>query len=281
MRSGQKSQRGGNGAARQEAVAKEKQEQEQEQERAYEEFCEKLRTQLAKADQDDMRARYETGRLVLAAMDKSKYGAKAVQRAAEEVCRDVDTLYQYKDVAKAWSEKEFAKLAQRRGKKGTPLSFNHLVVLAKVKEPTRRDELVEQVFRDELHVRALKTLVKAVSTGKEPSLANVAAYLRRVTNQAKKWSDMVRSLVAEMAVPKQEQQFDSIADALGQLRSELEHLDKAIQHRREPVSQDLVLDAAERSGDGMGLLRDVPENDGSAQAEVAVGDGTYMGHENA
>jgi len=279
MRSGQKSQRGGNGAARQEAAAKEK--QEQEQERAYEEFCENLRTQLAKADQDDMRARYETGRLVLAAMDKSKYGAKAVQRAAEEVCRDVDTLYQYKDVAKAWSEKEFAKLAQRRGKKGTPLSFNHLVVLAKVKEPTRRDELVEQVFRDELHVRALKTLVKAVSTGKEPSLANVAAYLRRVTNQAKKWPDMVRNQVAGTVVSKQEEQLDSIADALGKLRFELEHLDKAIQHRREPVSQDLVLDAPERSGGGTELLRDVSENDGSAQAEVAVGDGTYMGHENA
>jgi hypothetical protein len=279
MKTRQKSQRGGNGAARQEAVAKEK--QEQEQERAYEEFCEKLRTQLAKADQDDMRARYETGRLVLAAMDKSKYGQKAVKRAAKEVGRDVDTLYQYKSVADAWSKEEFEALVQRKGKTGTPLSFNHLVVLAKVKEPTRRDELVEQAFRDALHVRALKTLVKAVSTGKEPSLANVAAYLRRVINQAKKWSDVVRNQVAETAVPKQEQQLDSIADALDELRSELEHLDKAIQHGREPVSQDLVLDAPERSVGGTKLLRDVPENGGSAQAEVAVGDGTYMGHENA
>lgn len=287
MKTKQKSQRKGNGTTRSKAVTKE------EQERAYKEFCKQLRTQLAKADQDDMRARYETGLLVLAAMNKSKYGQKAVQRAAKEVGRDVDTLYQYKSVANAWSENEFAKLAQRKGKKGTPLSFNHLVILAKEKEPTRRDELVEQAFQDAPTVKELRAWVREGHTGKKPSLANVAAYLRRVTSQAKKWSNRVMSLAAETAMPNQEQ-LDSIAGALHELRSELESLDGAIQGQRERGTQALRSNGETAlpqdgetalPGDGAtALLRDVPEKDGPAQAEVVAGDGldgTTMGHEDA
>lgn len=278
-----KTKRKGNGAARAKAVTKE------EQERAYKAFCEKLRTQLAKADQDDMRARYQTGLLVLAAMDKSKYGEKAVQRAAKAVGRDVDTLYQYKSVAKAWKENEFAKLVQPTRKKDTPLSFNHLVILAKVRDPIRRHELVEQALQEALNVRDLRALVRAGRTGKDPSLANVAAYLRRVTSQAKKWSNRVRSLVPETAMPNQEQ-LDSIAGALHELRSELKSLDGAIQGQRERGTR------TSRSNDEMAplqdgetaplqdgetaLLRDVPEIDGSAQAEVVAGDGASMSHEN-
>ncbi|WNZ59555.1 hypothetical protein QEG98_26305 [Myxococcus sp. MxC21-1] len=168
MKAKQKAQRRGTGPTRSKAAAPE------EQERTYEEFCKKLRTQLAKADQDDMRARYETGRLVLEEMRKSKYGLEVVKRAAKAVRRDVDTLYDYKRVAQAWIPEEFEALVRRNGEANTPLSFNHLVVLAKVKQSARRTELVEQAFRDKPTVKELKRLVKAVPTGKEPSLQVVS-----------------------------------------------------------------------------------------------------------
>jgi hypothetical protein len=288
MKTKQKVQRKGNGATRSKAVTKE------EQERAYKAFCEKLRTQLVKADQDDMRARYEIGRLVDAAMDKSKYGAKAVRRAAAEVGRNEDTLYQYKDVAKAWNEKAFAKLVQRKGKKGTPLAFNHLVILTKVRDGVQRRKLVTKALREAPTVKELRAWVRAGRTGKAPSLANVAACLRGVTKQAKKWSNMVRNLVAKTAKPNQEQQLDSIAGALRELRSELKSLDDAIQDQRERGTRasrsngETALSGdgeTALSGDGeTALLRDVPEKDGPTQAEVVAGDGidgTTMGHEDA
>ncbi|WNZ59554.1 hypothetical protein QEG98_26290 [Myxococcus sp. MxC21-1] len=92
---------------------------------------------------------------------------------------------------------------------------------------------------------------------------------------------MVSNRAAETAMRGQEEQLDSIADVLRELRFELERLDGTIQDQRKLVSQVSDVNAQEQSGGGTELLRDVPENGGSAQAEVAVEDGASKGHENA
>jgi hypothetical protein len=112
-----------------------------------EEISEPLRAACARVvelfrrnDARDATDRYSIGCIIRDVRDaEHTYGQSSVAKIARTIGRDVDTLYEYADVAETWSEVELQRLLERKTPAGLTLSFTHLVVLSKVRR--RRDLL--------------------------------------------------------------------------------------------------------------------------------------------
>jgi hypothetical protein len=122
--------------------------------------CEDVKMLLRRNDARDANERYQIGCIIRDVRnDVHKYGEGSVGKIARAVGRDVDTLYQYADVAETWSQIELARLLERKTLHGVPLSFSHLIELSKVRR--NRDllrTLTNRAF-DGLSVRHLRALV--------------------------------------------------------------------------------------------------------------------------
>jgi hypothetical protein len=133
---------------------------------------------LAEADATEARTRHKVGEVVLDIRNsESTYGLRAVERMARALGRDKATLYHYAEVAAAWSAGDLEALLRRHNPHGQPLSWSHLVELAGV-APDRRGDLVEQVLREGLSVRALAAIVREPSLEAETACGGEAAIAR-------------------------------------------------------------------------------------------------------
>lgn len=96
--------------------------------------CQEVRQLLNRNDARDALDRYQIGCIIREVRNaEHTYGLGGVGKIARAVGRDVDTLYEYGDVAETWSQVEITRLLERKTPLGVPLSFTHLVVLSKVR----------------------------------------------------------------------------------------------------------------------------------------------------
>jgi hypothetical protein len=122
--------------------------------------CARVVELFRRNDARDAIDRYAIGSVIRDVRDSEHtYGQSSVAKIARAIGRDVDTLYEYADVAETWSEVELQRLLERKTPAGLTLSFTHLVVLSKVRR--RRDLL--KVLTDRalqgLSARHLRELV--------------------------------------------------------------------------------------------------------------------------
>lgn len=124
-----------------------------------------IRTRLEDADKEATLNNYEVGQMVNEAADNpAAFGlapdAPVVQLVAEKVGYQQDTIYNGARVARAWARKDFTQWRTRKGKNGSVLSFAHFVEVVKLKDPGKRDEMLEQALTEGLSTRQLRQLCK-------------------------------------------------------------------------------------------------------------------------
>lgn len=138
-----------------------------------EKACDRVQELLRRSDARDIVDRHAIGCIVRDVRSaEHAYGHGAVGKLARAVGRDVDTLYEYADVAETWSETEIVRLAERKSTLGVPLSFSHLVALSKVRR--NRDLLkvmTERAFGG-ISVHHLRSLINEARQGKARSGAD-------------------------------------------------------------------------------------------------------------
>ncbi|TKC98149.1 DUF1016 family protein [Polyangium fumosum] len=168
--------------------------------------CEKVRKALAKSGPEDARARYQLGELVKDAMaDEEKYGKKAVHQIGLSLGYDEKTLYRYSKVAKAWPLDELNELLKQPYPKiGMPLSFSHLLEIAGVEDGRKRRKYVNQVLKEGLPVRELKSRITAESApGRKGPESNTVKTLRGMRSASKKWLAQVQAWERLLPAPNE------------------------------------------------------------------------------
>jgi hypothetical protein len=122
--------------------------------------CTRVIELFGRNDARDALDRYAIGCIIRDVRDSEQtYGQASVAKIARRIGRDVDTLYEYANVAETWSEVEVKRLLERKTAAGLPLSFTHLVVLSRLRR--KRDSLKKLTDRalEGLSARHLRALV--------------------------------------------------------------------------------------------------------------------------
>jgi hypothetical protein len=106
--------------------------------KAFAEASAKARRLLDQADVDETETRYRVGAIVARLRDEpGTYGARGVERLAEDLRRDAATLYRYASVADLGSWRELQSVFRQKDSAGHHLSWSHLVELARVRSAWR------------------------------------------------------------------------------------------------------------------------------------------------
>jgi len=117
---------------------------------------------LASAAVDDMQARYDFGR-VLQSLRRNRPQAGTTGSAgtlrllSKRLGVDPSALRRYARVSETISAREFAWLMKQRTPRGAPLTWSHIELLARERDPERRRALALVVAAEDLSVRALST----------------------------------------------------------------------------------------------------------------------------
>ncbi|HEY1690875.1 MAG TPA: hypothetical protein VGG39_01860 [Polyangiaceae bacterium] len=118
---------------------------------------------LADAAIDDMRARYDFGR-ILHELRSERRGAGqtgAVRILAERLGVDASALRRYAQVSAVIPEREFDWMMRLGNERGEPLTWSHIELLARVLDVEKRRQLASAVAREGLSVRALLGRLRA------------------------------------------------------------------------------------------------------------------------
>jgi hypothetical protein len=99
------------------------------------------------------------------------YGEHAVERMADELRVGPGVLYRSARVAQCWSAEQIKELEARIGRRGEPLSWSHLVVLAKVRGKTKRDGWATRCLEGGWTVRELAEAIADGTTLVNPEAA--------------------------------------------------------------------------------------------------------------
>lgn len=134
--------------------------------KALREKCLAVRQLLARETRGTIRAHYRIGLLVskVRSAAANRYGAGAVERLAEAVGLDRATIYDHVTVAERFTPSDIKALLKRKGRQGVPLSWSHLVELAKVIDKGRREKLIAAALQEGLSVRKLMERIEESSS---------------------------------------------------------------------------------------------------------------------
>lgn len=122
----------------------------------------KVKTLLARADHNDVLARYEVSVILKNVMADAKYGENAIAKMQSEIGLKKQSLYRIARVAQAWPEVEFSELANRVNKNEWPLSWSHFELLASIDES--RNQMVERALAESLTVAELAAAIKPTAS---------------------------------------------------------------------------------------------------------------------
>jgi len=124
--------------------------------KVYDKISERLNS-LARVD---IVARHELGTEIVAACgDQKKYGEHVVENLAGALGLSTSQIYQWRDVAAAYSKDEIKALSERLTSQNTPISFEHVKLLASVHDLAIRKKLTSAVFKECLSSRDLLALI--------------------------------------------------------------------------------------------------------------------------
>ena len=91
---------------------------------------------------------------------ESEFGWNAINQLACYLGVKSSKLYELKELPAEFSAERLKELAKARFADGGHITFEHLVVLLKVKNPTRREELLRRVFDEGLTPRQLDRFLR-------------------------------------------------------------------------------------------------------------------------
>jgi hypothetical protein len=111
---------------------------------------------LAAAAADDVEARYDLGKVLLA-LRNGAAERSALRVLAEGLGFDPSALRRYARVRSTIPPDEFTTLSGLRTGRGMPLSWSHIELLAREPNRKRRMELATAVVTEDLSVRALNS----------------------------------------------------------------------------------------------------------------------------
>jgi hypothetical protein len=172
-----------------------------------------LRGLLARAVRDDARTRYQVGSLLCRVKNRrEEYGEHAVERLAQKLAIAAATLYRYATVAESWSPEEIAIAVDQANARGEPLSWSHLVALARVETPELRAELLERCLAESWHVREL---VRNVAE----ALGEAAKDRASASAEPGTMGEVLEQNVARASLVSQE--LTTLLETLGERASEL------------------------------------------------------------
>jgi hypothetical protein len=112
---------------------------------------------LAAAAVDDMRARYDFGR-VLQSLRQNRStagGVGALRLLSRRLGVDPSALRRYARVSETITSREFVWLMKQRTPRGAPLTWSHVELLSRERDPERRQALALIAASEDLSVRAL------------------------------------------------------------------------------------------------------------------------------
>lgn len=122
--------------------------------------CEELLEKFARVDRLDVEVRYRTGALVaMIKADPDRYGKRGVFQLSRALRTDKTTLYDYAKVAETWEWAKVEEQLQRVGINRRPLSFSHLIEIAKEPKESRRKKLIEEVLAEGLTAEQVEARV--------------------------------------------------------------------------------------------------------------------------
>ena len=156
--------------------------------------CDAIRILLKAANHDEIRTRYAIGQLVIQLQQcPEKYGERAVEQAAKQIGLDRSTLYCHGKVASAWTPMQLEALLTTKN----PLSWSHLVELARVPDDTKRQALATDASsRDtSTSTRELRKLARAargvpIGTPAAMALASLLTITEKLKGHAA-WDGMI------------------------------------------------------------------------------------------
>jgi hypothetical protein len=108
---------------------------------------------LAAAAVEDMRARYDFGRVLLS-VRQGKRGSGTLTVLADRLGVDPSALRRYARVSDTIPAREFAWLMRLRTVVGAPLTWSHVELLARERSVERRRALATAIAEEALSVRA-------------------------------------------------------------------------------------------------------------------------------
>ena len=118
---------------------------------------------LADAAVEDMRARYDFGRVLLTLRSESRNpaGAGVLRLLANQLEVDPSALRRYAQVSEVIAAREFDWLMGLSTRRGAPLTWSHIEILARVRSPEQRRQLAAASAREGLSVRGLTERLRA------------------------------------------------------------------------------------------------------------------------
>ncbi len=119
-------------------------------------ICSVIRGLLAGASHNEVMTRHRVGEVLcrIRSMPRA-YGKRCVERVAEEIGMTPAKLYRHIAVAECWTPAGLAERMERTNRFGLPLTWSHLVALAKVADSTAREFLLDQCLENAWSVREL------------------------------------------------------------------------------------------------------------------------------
>jgi hypothetical protein len=118
---------------------------------------------LADAAVEDMRARYDFGRVLHTLRNRGRGadGAGVLRLLADRLGVDPSALRRYAQVSDVIPSKEFDWMMRLTTSRGEPLTWSHVELLARVRSADRRRQLATAVVREGLAVRGLSERIRA------------------------------------------------------------------------------------------------------------------------
>jgi hypothetical protein len=124
-----------------------------------------IANRIAEAAAEDLRARYELGRLVhsLRYDSADRHALRVVSKLGVASGLAVATLRRYARVTEMIKPHEFDELTSARGPRGPSLTWSHIEELAEARNTEVRRRCAEAAVSESLSVSALRARVRAAS----------------------------------------------------------------------------------------------------------------------
>ena len=125
-----------------------------------------IANRLAEAAAEDLRARYDLGRLVhrLRYDGSEPHAVRAIAKLGSACGLRVATLRRYARVTEMIKPVEFDELTRNRGPRGPSLTWSHIEELAEARNSEVRRTCAEAAITEALSVSALRSRVRSTST---------------------------------------------------------------------------------------------------------------------
>jgi hypothetical protein len=225
----------------------------------YQEFIERARGRLTQEGQSIVWTRWTLGAHVKAALDSAQYGSCKMADLEQDLGLKSKTLYACKTLFETYSREDMEEKVVPKN-----ISFRSLNYIARVNDPEKRDEYLDQVAAGELNAEEIPKLEKAeesdgtsgdgdgattsVSGEEKSSEEKAAAAIRKAVGAVEAPLDLVLGHIsaAEQCldnmdlVAGDDDLYEKVAGELGEFRDKLTDLQPRVQTLQDKLNNIII-----------------------------------------